>query len=89
MSAAQGFSIGEGQGHYVNALPPIDINVGAQTSDAEQLLRSRLNRPQTLVVRQQQLWRFLTIRKRLQLGTLCQLALQRLRQEWPQALPTM
>ena len=34
MSAAQGFSIGEGQGHYVNALPPIDINVGAQTSDA-------------------------------------------------------
>ena len=34
MSAAQGFSIGEGQGHYINALAPIDINVGAQTSDA-------------------------------------------------------
>mgnify|MGYP003640437431 FL=1 len=34
MSAAQGFSIGEGQGHYVNALPPIDINVSAQTSDS-------------------------------------------------------
>lgn len=34
MSAANGFSIGEGQGHYVNALPPIDINVSAQTSDA-------------------------------------------------------
>ena len=35
--AAQGFSIGEGQGHFVNALAPVDIDAGAQTSDAFKL----------------------------------------------------
>ena len=32
--AAQGFSIGEGQGHYVLAHAPADIDAGAVTSDA-------------------------------------------------------
>jgi hypothetical protein len=32
--AAQGFSIGEGQGHYVLAHAPVSINAGAVTSDA-------------------------------------------------------
>ena len=32
--AAQGFSIGEGQGHYVLGTAPVDIDAGAQTSDA-------------------------------------------------------
>ena len=31
--AAKGFTIAE-QGHIVNALPPLDIDAGAQTSDA-------------------------------------------------------
>ena len=34
MSAANGFSIGEGQGHYVLGTAPIDIDSGAVTSDA-------------------------------------------------------
>ena len=34
MSAANGFSIGEGQGHYVLGVAPVDIDAGAQTSDA-------------------------------------------------------
>jgi len=32
--AAQGFSIGEGQGHLVLGVAPVDIDAGAQTSDA-------------------------------------------------------
>jgi len=32
--AAQGFNIGEGQGHYVLAHAPVSINAGAVTSDA-------------------------------------------------------
>jgi hypothetical protein len=32
--AAQGFSIGEGQGHFVLGVAPVDIDAGAQTSDA-------------------------------------------------------
>ena len=32
--AAQGFSIGEGQGHLVLGVAPVDIAAGAQTSDA-------------------------------------------------------
>jgi len=32
--AAQGFSIGEGQGHLVPGVAPVDIDAGAQTSDA-------------------------------------------------------
>ena len=35
--AAQGFSIGEGQGHYVLAYAPVDIDAGAVTSDAFKL----------------------------------------------------
>ena len=35
--AAQGFSIGEGQGHYVLGVAPVDIDAGAQTSDAFKL----------------------------------------------------
>ena len=34
MSAANGFSIGEGQGHYVLGVAPVDIDAGAQPSDA-------------------------------------------------------
>ena len=34
MAAAQGFSVGEGQGHYVLGVAPVDIDAGAQTSDA-------------------------------------------------------
>lgn len=33
MAAAKGFTIAE-QGHVVNALPPLDIDAGAQTTDA-------------------------------------------------------
>ena len=33
MSAAKGFTVAE-QGHVVNALPPLDIDAAAQTSDA-------------------------------------------------------
>jgi len=29
MSAANGFSIGEGQGHYVLGVAPVDIDAGA------------------------------------------------------------
>ena len=32
--AANGFSIGEGQGHFVLGVAPVDIDAGAQTSDA-------------------------------------------------------
>ena len=35
--AAQGFSIGEGQGHYVLGVAPVDIDAGAQPSDAFKL----------------------------------------------------
>ena len=34
MSAANGFSSGEGQGLFINAVAPVDIDAGAQTSDA-------------------------------------------------------
>jgi hypothetical protein len=34
MSAANGFSIGEGQGKFILGVAPVDIDAGAQTSDA-------------------------------------------------------